>query len=97
MKDFYIFDSSKEFVLEIYDNVCLVYLQIFEEMKFLVLVVKVSLGNMGGNFSYEYYFFMLFGEDYVISCDSCNYVVNEEVVELVFFDQVVSDMIFCVW
>ncbi|KAK4673529.1 hypothetical protein QC763_112830 [Podospora pseudopauciseta] len=97
MKDLYTFDSSKESALKTYDNVRLVYSQIFEEMKLPVLAAKASSGNMGGNLSHEYHLPTPLGEDHVISCDSCNYVANEEVAESVLSDQVVSDTTFRVW
>ncbi|KAK0666216.1 hypothetical protein QBC41DRAFT_326163 [Cercophora samala] len=97
MKDLYTFDSSVESALETYDNVRRVYSQIFDEMKLPVLAAKASSGNMGGNLSHEYHLPTPLGEDHVVSCDSCDYVANEEVAGSVLSDQAVSNTTFQVW
>ncbi|KAK0729436.1 hypothetical protein B0T21DRAFT_371102 [Apiosordaria backusii] len=97
MKDLYTFDSSIESALETYSNVRQVYSRIFKEMKLPVLAARASSGNMGGNLSHEYHLPTPLGEDRVVSCDSCDYVANEEVAESVLSDKAVSDTTFQVW
>ncbi|KAK4197726.1 putative prolyl-tRNA synthetase [Triangularia verruculosa] len=97
MKDLYTFDNSIESALATYNDVRQVYSRIFEEMKLPVLAAKASSGNMGGNLSHEYHLPTPLGEDHVVSCDSCDYVANEEVAESVLSDQATSDTAFKVW
>lgn len=80
MKDLYTFDYSVEAALKTYETVREAYSQIFiNEMKLPVLVAKASSGDMGGDLSHEYHIPTALGEDQVMSCDSCDYVANEEV------------------
>ncbi|KAG6077271.1 hypothetical protein E4U16_002344 [Claviceps sp. LM84 group G4] len=44
-----------------------------------ILVAEASSGDMGGNHSHEYHLPSSFGEDTVMSCDSCDYTANDEV------------------
>lgn len=82
MKDLYTFDYSLELALKTYEDVRKAYSQIFiKEMKLPILVAKASSGDMGGDLSHEYHIPTPLGEDHVISCDKCDYVANEEVVQ----------------
>lgn len=82
MKDLYTFDYSVETALKTYEDVREAYSQIFlKEMKLPVLVAKASSGDMGGDLSHEYHIPTALGEDHVMSCDSCEYVANEEVAQ----------------
>lgn len=80
MKDLYTFDSTPSAALETYDSVRSVYTAIFDALKLPYLVADADSGNMGGKLSHEYHFVSPKGEDNVWSCDSCNYVANEELV-----------------
>ncbi|RMZ68962.1 hypothetical protein GMOD_00002859 [Pyrenophora seminiperda CCB06] len=81
MKDLYTFDSSPEAALETYKSVREAYKNIFNELKLPYLVADADSGNMGGKLSHEYHFASPKGEDYVFSCQSCEYIANEELVE----------------
>ncbi|KAJ4394299.1 hypothetical protein N0V93_003516 [Gnomoniopsis smithogilvyi] len=82
MKDLYTFDYSVETALQTYEDVRKAYSQIFiQEMKLPILVAKASSGDMGGDLSHEYHIPTSLGEDLVMSCNKCDYVANEEVVQ----------------
>jgi len=81
MKDLYTFDSSLESALETYEKVRVAYSNIFSEMRLPVLAAKASSGDMGGDLSHEYHLPASTGDDRVIHCDSCDYVINEEIAE----------------
>ncbi|EDU40247.1 prolyl-tRNA synthetase [Pyrenophora tritici-repentis Pt-1C-BFP] len=81
MKDLYTFDSSPKAALETYESVRDAYNNLFNELKLPYLVADADSGNMGGKLSHEYHFASPKGEDYIFSCQSCEYVVNEELVE----------------
>ncbi|KAK3330273.1 hypothetical protein B0H66DRAFT_543291 [Apodospora peruviana] len=81
MKDLYTFDSTVSSALETYEQVRHAYTNIFREMRLPVLAARASSGDMGGDLSHEYLLPTALGEDRVASCDSCDYVVNEEMVD----------------
>ncbi|KAJ4380762.1 hypothetical protein N0V86_004124 [Didymella sp. IMI 355093] len=81
MKDLYTFDSTIEAGLETYKSVRQAYKNLFDELKLPYLVADADSGNMGGKLSHEYHFVSPKGEDNVWSCNSCDYVANEELVE----------------
>jgi prolyl-tRNA synthetase len=78
MKDLYTFDSSKSLALATYEMVRKTYAALFDELKIPYLVAEADPGDMGGNLSHEFHFLTSKGEDRVISCQSCDYVANEE-------------------
>jgi len=82
MKDLYTFDSNLESALETYELVRSAYSRIFTEMKLPVLAAKASSGDMGGDLSHEYHLPSPIGDDHVVHCDSCNYIINEEIAKL---------------
>ena len=81
MKDLYTFDYSPALALETYHEVREMYARLFDELKIPYLVAEADSGNMGGKLSHEFHFPTPKGEDHVISCDSCDYVANEELAE----------------
>ncbi|KAK3362818.1 hypothetical protein B0T25DRAFT_525383 [Lasiosphaeria hispida] len=81
MKDLYTFDSNRQSALETYDKVRSAYSAIFSDMKLPVLAARASSGDMGGDLSHEYHLPTPLGDDRVIHCDSCDYVINEEISE----------------
>lgn len=83
MKDLYTFDVNLESALETYQQVSRSYSNIFREMRLPVLAAKASSGDMGGDLSHEYLLPTPLGEDRVASCNSCDYIVNEEVADTV--------------
>jgi prolyl-tRNA synthetase len=81
MKDLYTFDLSVPKALETYEQVRAAYNRIFEDLKLPVIIAKADSGNMGGKLSHEYHLPSSLGEDHVVSCSECDYVVNDEVAE----------------
>ena len=81
MKDLYTFDYTSDYALETYKAVRMAYNNLFNELAVPYLVAEADSGNMGGKLSHEYHFASPKGEDNVWSCDTCNYVANEELVE----------------
>lgn len=97
MKDLYTFDNDIEAALETYDKVRAAYSSIFSDMKLPVLSAKASSGDMGGDLSHEYHLPTPLGEDRVVSCTNCDYVVNEEIADSVISEEVASDSPVGVW
>ena len=81
MKDLYTFDYSASLALATYHQVRGVYAQLFDELKIPYLVAEADSGDMGGSLSHEFHFPSPRGEDHIISCTTCNYIANEELVE----------------
>ncbi|KAH8883957.1 prolyl-tRNA synthetase [Thozetella sp. PMI_491] len=78
MKDLYTFDLSISSALETYYKVREAYDRIFSEMKLPILAAKASSGDMGGDLSHEYHLPSSLGEDHVVSCNTCDYTINDE-------------------
>ncbi|CAJ2513472.1 Uu.00g015910.m01.CDS01 [Anthostomella pinea] len=79
MKDLYTFDYSTQTALSTYKQVREAYSRLFDELKLPYVVAEASSGDIGGDLSHEYHLPTAIGEDNVISCDSCEYVANEEI------------------
>lgn len=80
MKDLYTFDYTATRALQTYESVREAYSKMFiDEMKLPILVAEASSGDIGGDLSHEYHIPTPLGEDHVMSCNSCDYVANEEV------------------
>lgn len=78
MKDLYTFDVTDEQAQETYDDVRKAYSAFLDELKLPYLVANANSGNMGGNLSHEYHFASDNGEDTIVSCDTCDYSINDE-------------------
>ncbi|KAI2616549.1 prolyl-tRNA synthetase [Hypoxylon sp. NC1633] len=78
MKDLYTFDYSTQSALSTYGQVRAAYSRLFDELKLPYLVAEASSGDIGGDLSHEYHLPTPVGEDNVITCNSCDYVANEE-------------------
>jgi len=78
MKDAYSFDINDEMAEKSYKNMHEAYCKIFEACGLKYKVVEADSGAIGGSFSHEFMVLADTGEDYVISCDSCNYSANVE-------------------
>jgi prolyl-tRNA synthetase len=52
---------------------------------------------MGGDLSHEYHLPTPLGEDRVVSCNSCDYVVNEEIADSLISEEVANDVPVEVW
>ena len=81
MKDLYTFDATTEQALQTYEAVRQTYHAFFGELKIPFLTAKASSGEIGGSLSHEYHFPSKKGEDNLVICSHCNYVVNEELAE----------------
>lgn len=81
MKDLYTFDVTTGHALQTYQTVQQVYNDFFDEFKIPYLTAEASSGEIGGNLSHEYHFPSKKGEDNLVCCSSCDYVVNEELAE----------------
>lgn len=81
MKDLYTFDLSSKLALVTYNQVREAYVRLFDELKVRYLVAEADSGDIGGDLSHEYHFPTSMGEDHIISCQSCDYVANEELAE----------------
>ncbi|KAI1456877.1 prolyl-tRNA synthetase [Annulohypoxylon moriforme] len=79
MKDLYTFDYSVKSALSTYEEARAAYARLFDELKLPFLCAEASSGDIGGDKSHEYHLPSSIGEDFVISCNSCDYVANEEV------------------
>lgn len=66
-----------------------VYCNIFLCMGLDFRVVIVDFGFIGGNYFYEFYVFVVLGEDDIVFLSDSDYVVNVEMVEVVVFEKVV--------
>lgn len=81
MKDLYTFDSTIPSALETYEQIRAAYVEIFAALKLPILVAKASSGDMGGDLSHEYHLPTSLGEDHVVSCSDCDYIINDELAE----------------
>ena len=78
MKDLYTFDANEQQARKTYDEVRRAYVAFLEELRLPYLTARADSGSMGGSLSHEYHFASSHGEDTVISCDKCDYSINEE-------------------
>ncbi len=97
MKDLYTFDNDIDSALETYHKVRNAYSGIFSDLKLPVVSAKASSGDMGGDLSHEYHLPTPLGEDRVVSCQTCDYVVNEEIADSVVSEEVVGENSIGVW
>ena len=81
MKDLYTFDSTTEGALVTYKRVRQAYDGFFNEFRIPFLTAEAASGEMGGDLSHEYHFRATKGEDNIVSCNSCDYVANEELAQ----------------
>ena len=79
MKDLYTFDWNESKAQETYKSAKSAYSAFFDDLKLSYLIAEAASGNIGGNESDEFHLMSSKGEDDVVSCDTCNYVANEEV------------------
>ena len=81
MKDLYTFDATKGEALQTYQRIRQTYDAFFKEFKIPFLAAEAASGEMGGSLSHEYHFRSVKGEDNIVSCDTCDYVANEELAQ----------------
>ncbi|KAL8763409.1 MAG: hypothetical protein Q9184_000797 [Pyrenodesmia sp. 2 TL-2023] len=80
MKDLYTFDAGEVAAFDTYQKVRRGYNDFFNELHVPFLVAQADSGEIGGHLSHEYHIATASGEDTIISCGSCNYTYNEELV-----------------
>lgn len=80
MKDLYTFDADELGSFDTYQKVRRAYDNFFSELQVPVLVARADSGGIGGHLSHEYHIATTSGEDTIISCGSCKFAYNEELV-----------------
>ena len=78
MKDLYTFDASEKEAIETYKIVKEAYSAFFNELKIPYVVAEAHSGDIGGETSHEFHFPSAKGEDSILSCSECDYLINEE-------------------
>ncbi|EMD00953.1 hypothetical protein BAUCODRAFT_29329 [Baudoinia panamericana UAMH 10762] len=78
MKDLYTFDSTDDNARCTYEEVRRAYCAFLDDLRLPYVVANADSGNMGGSLSHEYHFVSEKGEDTVITCNQCDFSVNEE-------------------
>ncbi len=78
MKDAYSFDMDDAGANISYEKMYKAYCRIFESCGLKYKVVEADTGSIGGSFSHEFMVLADTGEDFVISCGSCDYSANVE-------------------
>jgi len=78
MKDAYSFDINDEAAEKSYKQMHTAYCNIFEACNLKYKVVEADSGAIGGSFSHEFMVLADTGEDFVISCNNCDYSANME-------------------
>lgn len=82
MKDLYTFDVDGSSGLKTYAQVQEIYTRFFNKIKVPYIVAKADSGEMGGEISHEYHLPSAKGEDSIVSCRSCTYTKNRELVNI---------------
>jgi prolyl-tRNA synthetase len=78
MKDSYSFDIDPDGLDVSYRKHYDAYCRIFDRCGLKYMVVEADSGAMGGKESHEFMVRTTAGEDYIVSCDACNYAANME-------------------
>jgi prolyl-tRNA synthetase len=78
MKDAYSFDVDAAGLDASYKKHYETYCRIFHRCGLKYMVVEADSGAMGGKESHEFMVRTPAGEDYIVSCDGCNYAANME-------------------
>ncbi len=81
MKDAYSFHKDNESAEAEYWNMYETYKRIFTRCGLNFRAVEADTGNIGGSFSHEFMVLAETGEDFIASCDSCEYAANVEKAE----------------
>ncbi len=81
MKDAYSFHKDVESAETEYWNMYETYKRIFTRCGLNFRAVEADTGNIGGSFSHEFMVLAETGEDFIASCDSCDYAANVEKAE----------------
>ncbi len=78
MKDAYSFHKDEAQAEHEYWNMYETYKRIFTRCGLDFRAVEADTGNIGGKFSHEFMVLAETGEDFIASCDSCEYAANVE-------------------
>lgn len=78
MKDAYSFHKDEKQAESEYWNMYETYKRIFTRCGLNFRAVEADTGNIGGSFSHEFMVLAETGEDFIASCDSCDYAANVE-------------------
>ena len=78
MKDAYSFHKDNASAEREYWNMFDTYKRIFTRCGLDFRAVEADTGNIGGSFSHEFMVLAETGEDFIASCDSCEYAANVE-------------------
>lgn len=79
MKDLYTFDRNEREAQETYDLVCEAYRALFSRLGLKTYQAQASSGAIGGSRSHEFHIECPSGQDSIYSCNSCDFVGNQEV------------------
>ena len=88
MKDAYSFDADDEGAHRSYKAMYDAYTRIFSRMGLDFRAVDADTGNIGGSLSHEFQVLADSGEDAIVSCESCEYAANVEMVPVTFGEPV---------
>jgi prolyl-tRNA synthetase len=78
MKDSYTLDTDWDGLDIQYRNHYQSYFNIFYRCGLPVLAVKSDVGMMGGKLAHEFMYLTPFGEDTILTCESCGYSANRQ-------------------
>lgn len=78
MKDAYSFDVDEQGLDEHYQKMRRAYRRIFDRVGLETMPVEADVGAMGGSASEEFMLLSSVGEETIIYCPHCGYVVNQE-------------------
>lgn len=79
MKDAYSFDADFESLDRSYQIMYNTYKKIFDRCGLEYSIVSADAGDMGGDVSHEFMVKLPFGEDFVVSCDACDFSASLDV------------------
>jgi prolyl-tRNA synthetase len=82
MKDGYSFDMDERGAEETYRKMYDAYCNIFRRCGLNFRAVEAETGQIGGSFSHEFMVLADSGEDFIVTCEKCDYAANIEKTEV---------------
>lgn len=82
MKDGYSFDMDERGAEETYRKMYDAYCNIFRRCGLNFRAVEAETGQIGGSFSHEFMVLADSGEDFIVTCEKCDYAANIEKTEM---------------
>lgn len=76
MKDMYTFDVDLKNAKHSYKIVCDRYENILNRLGIPFKVLQANTGSIGGIYSHEYHYMSEIGENFINTCDKCNYYIE---------------------